>query len=127
MAPDTSPARLVGAVEAAAGTSGGTVPAQSDWHLGGPATLRGYDGLAAMGEAFWRGRVEVANAFPAARVAVFSDAGWAGPRADFARGRALVSAGVGATSFDGLLRVDLARALRAPRGWRLDFYVDGLL
>jgi hypothetical protein len=62
---------------------------------------------------------------------VFSDAGWAGPGADFARGRTLVSTGVGASFFDGLLRVDLARALRAPpggkAGWRLDFYVDGLL
>jgi hypothetical protein len=28
---------------------------------------------------------------------------------------------------DGLLRVDLARALRSPRGWRLDFYTDGAL
>ncbi len=125
------PARLVGAAEVAAGTSGGTVPPQFEWYLGGPATLRGYHGLAAVGEAFWRGRVEVANAFPGARIAVFSDAGWAGPRVDFARGRALVSAGVGATFFDGLLRVDLARALRAPAGavagWRLDCYVDGLL
>jgi len=123
------PAHLLGAVEAAAGTSGGTVPAQGRWYLGGPATLRGYGGLAAAGEAFWRGRLEVATAFPAARVAVFADAGWAGPRADFARGRALTSMGVGASFLDGLLRVDLARALRAPRGggWRLDGYVDGIL
>jgi hypothetical protein len=125
------PAHLVGAVEAAAGTSGGTVPTQSRWYLGGPATLRGYDGFATAGEAFWRGRVELANAFPAARIAVFSDAGWAGPGTDFACGRTLVSTGVGASFFDGLLRVDLARALRAPpggrAGWRLDFYVDGLL
>ena len=121
------PAHLLGAVEAAAGTSGGTVPAQGRWYLGGPATLRGYDGLAAAGEAFWRGRLEIANAFPAARVAVFTDAGWAGPRPDFSRGHALVSAGVGASFFDGLLRVDLARALRTPRGWRLDGYVDGIL
>jgi len=28
---------------------------------------------------------------------------------------------------DGLMRIDLARALRAPTGWRLDFYVDGVL
>jgi hypothetical protein len=26
-----------------------------------------------------------------------------------------------------LLRVDLARGMRAPRGWRLDFYADGVL
>jgi len=121
------PGRLLGAVEAAAGTTGGAVPAQSAWYLGGPTTLRGYGGLAATGAAFWRGRVEIANSFPAARVALFSDAGWAGPDRAFSTGRALVSAGVGASFFDGLLRVDLARALRAPTGWRMDFYVDGIL
>lgn len=121
------PGHLLGGIEAAAGTSGGTVPAQSRWYLGGPATLRGYGGLAATGAAFWRGRAEVANAFPAARVALFSDAGWAGPDRAFPHGRALVSAGVGASFFDGLLRVDLARALRSPAAWRMDFYVDGIL
>ncbi len=121
------PGHLLGAVEAAAGTSSGPVPAQSRFYLGGPATLRGYDGLAAAGATFWRGRVEVANAFPGARLALFSDAGWAGPGVSFSRGRALLSAGLGASFLDGLLRVDLARALRAPRGWRLDFYVDGIL
>jgi len=30
--------------EAAAGTSTGTVPIQHGFYLGGPATLRGYDG-----------------------------------------------------------------------------------
>jgi hypothetical protein len=28
---------------------------------------------------------------------------------------------------DGLLRMDLARALRAPTGWRLELYMDGAL
>jgi hypothetical protein len=121
------PGHLLGAVEGAAGTSEGSPPAQSLWYLGGPATLRGYGGLAASGETFWRGRAEVANAFPAARIALFSDVGWAGPGTAFARGRPLLSAGIGGSFFDGLLRVDLARALRAPKGWRMDFYVDGIL
>jgi hypothetical protein len=38
-----------------------------------------------------------------------------------------MSAGVGASFLDGLFRLDLARALRAPRGWRVDFYMDGAL
>lgn len=121
------PAGLLGGVEAAAGTSAGQLPVQSLWYLGGPATLRGYDGLAAAGEAFWRGRVELANALPFPRLALFSDVGWAGARAEHFRGRPLMSVGVGASVFDGLLRADLARALRSPTGWRFDVYVDAIL
>ena len=121
------PAGLLGGVEAAAGTSAGRLPVQSLWYLGGPATLRGYDGLAAAGEAFWRGRVELANRLPFPRLALFSDVGWAGAHAQYFRGRALMSVGVGASVLDGLLRADLARALRSPTGWRLDLYVDAIL
>ena len=120
-------AKLFGAVEAAAGTSDGPVPVQSLWYMGGPATLRGYGGAAAVGASFWRGRAELANRLPAARLAVFSDLAWAGSRNAFATSRPLVSAGVGASFLDGLIRVDLARALRAPKGWRLELYSDAIL
>ena len=121
------PAGVVGGLEVAVGTSAGTVPAQSLWYLGGPGTLRGYDGLAGAGETFWRTRVELATALPVARLVAFSDAGWAGPRAARFRGRALVSVGGGVSLLDGLFRVDLARALRTPVGWRVDLYVNGIL
>lgn len=118
----------VGAVEAAGGTTWGEAPPQSAWHLGGPATVRGYGAASAVrGAAFWRARAEVASAFPAARLAMFSDAGWAGEPADVALDPPLLSAGVGASLLDGLVRVDLSRALRAPRGWRMDIYLDGVL
>ena len=120
-------AKLFGAVEAAAGTSAGTVPVQNLWYMGGPGTLRGYGGAAAVGPSFWRARAELANRLPAARLALFSDVAWAGPRDAFAASRPLVSAGVGASFLDGLLRVDLARALRAPTGWRLEIYSDAIL
>jgi hemolysin activation/secretion protein len=114
-------------VELAAGTSAGRVPVQSRWSLGGPATLRGYGGGAQTGDAFWRARVEVANRSPAARLALFADVGRAGARDRLSLRRPLVGAGIGASFVDGLLRVDLARALRSPTGWRLDCYVDGAL
>jgi outer membrane translocation and assembly module TamA len=69
----------------------------------------------------------VANSFPGARLAVFSDAGWAGPRADFRRGKPRVSVGAGVSLLDGLVRFDLAHGLRAPKGWRFDLYFDGRL
>lgn len=121
------PKRLIGAVELAAGTTGGEAPVQGLWYLGGPATLRGYAGGVTAGLDYWRGRVELANAFPAARVAVFADAGWAGRGIAMTSGRPLAAAGIGVSFLDGIVRLDLARALVAPKGWRMDFYVDGIL
>jgi hypothetical protein len=115
------------ALDAAAGTSFGDVPAQGLWRLGGAGTLRGYDGSAAVGTAFWRGRGEVGRGSGAARFALFSDLGWAGSRESFTFQRPLWSVGVGASVLDGLVRMDLARALRAPTGWRLELYLDGAL
>jgi hypothetical protein len=121
------PGKLLGALEVAGGMTGGVAPVQGEWFLGGPASLRGYGGAALAGPDFWRGRVEVANQFPAARLAAFSDAGWAGTGVSLGRGRPLVSAGLGASFLDGIVRIDLARGLSQPRGWRMDFYVDGIL
>jgi hypothetical protein len=118
---------LAAAVETAAGTSGGTPAPQSLFFLGGPQTLRGYGGAASVGEAFWRARIEVANAWPAARVALFADVGRAGPRQALSTRGALAGVGIGASFMDGLLRLDLTRAVVAPRGWRVDFYTDGIL
>jgi hypothetical protein len=121
------PLGLLGALEVAGGTATGDVPPQSRWHLGGPPTLRGYHGGVLIGDAYWRSRVDLSTQFPGARAVLFTDAGWAGSRAEFERGRALVSVGAGASFLDGLVRLDLARALRRPIGWRLDLYVSGAL
>lgn len=118
---------LAGALTLAAGTTRGTVPTQGQFFLGGSGSLRGYAGGAIAGDAFWRMRAEVGNALRAARLIAFTDIGWAGARTDFATGRPLIGAGIGASFLDGLVRIDLARALRNPTGWRLEFYVDGLL
>jgi len=121
------PGRLLGALEVAGGMTGGDAPIQGHWYLGGPATLRGYDGGVVSGPDFWRGRVEIANSSPGARLAVFSDVGWAGEGKSFSTARPLYSVGLGASFLDGILRVDLARGLAAPKGWRVDLYVDGIL
>lgn len=118
------PGGLWGSLEGAAGGSVGHLPTQSLWYVGGPATLRGYDGNAARGDAFWRGRGELATAGPLTRVGVFADAGWAGDRGGFGEGRTLASIGVGASLLDGWLRLDFARALVAPTGWGLYLGVE---
>ncbi|MEN8161415.1 MAG: BamA/TamA family outer membrane protein, partial [Myxococcota bacterium] len=118
---------LVLGLEGAAGASVGDVPAQSLWLLGGPMSLRGYDGAAMRGNAFWRGRAELSNTFAGARVSLFTDVGWAGDGSEWETGTPLVSVGLGGSALDGLLRVDLARTLRSPIDWRLHLYLDGLL
>lgn len=119
--------RFALALEGAAGSSAGEVPVQGLWYLGGTSTVRGYPGALLGGEAFWRGRAEVGTAFPAARLVVFSDAGWVGARNGWQLDPPLLSAGAGASFLDGLIRLDLSRALRSPTGWRVDLYLDAAL
>ena len=110
--------------EAGAGDS--PSPPQSWWFLGGPATVRGFDGAYRSGPDLLRGRLELGTDRPAVRLALFSDAGWAGTFPVEDTDRFLVSAGVGASFLDGLLRVDLARTLQPVRQWRLEAHVDAL-
>jgi hypothetical protein len=121
------PGPFVAGIEVAGGSSGGTLPVQSRWYLGGPFSLRGYGGGTASGEEFWRARAELANDFPAARVALFADAGRATARGALTTRGALLGVGAGVSFFDGIIRIDVARATRAPTGWRADFYFDGVI
>lgn len=123
----TPASRLAAAVSLSAGTSRGTVPVQSRFYLGGGATLRGYPGGAAAGDAFWLVRAEVGNTFPAARLIAFTDIGWAGSRANFGTGSSLPSVGIGGSFLDGLVRIDIAHGLKEPGGTRIEIYFDGML
>jgi hypothetical protein len=121
------PLRLLGALEGAGGMTTGTVPLQSLWYLGAPS-VRGYAIGTASGTAFWRGRSEIATALPAFRLALFSDVGWAGDRTNVTLNEpGLLSVGAGVSAFDGLVRLDIARALRGERGWRLHVRMDAAL
>ena len=119
--------RLAAGLELAGGMSDGVVPVQSYWYLGGPGTMRGYDGNAASGDAFWRGRLELANQWPAARAVIFGDVGRAGPRERISLAHPLTGIGAGVSFIDGLIRIDFTRATQSPTGWRLDIYSDAAL
>jgi hypothetical protein len=110
---------------ASGGASVGSVPVQRLWYLGGAHTVRGHAPGAAVGDAYWFGRAELAKGHPLVRPAVFADIGWAGDRTSWLEpGRPLAGAGVGAAFLDGLVRLDFARGLERGGGWRADFYLE---
>ena len=117
--------RLDGAITVGGGTSGGSVPTQRLWYLGGTQTVRGQRAGTAIGDAYWLTRVEVGSSFVGARPVVFGDLGWAGSREDWRNpGRPLSGVGVGASFMDGLVRFDVARGIYPEKKIRANFYVD---
>ncbi len=117
--------RLDGAITVGAGTSGGSVPTQRLWYLGGTQTVRGQRAGAAIGDAYWLTRVELGSSFVGARPVIFGDLGWAGSRHDWQNpGRPLSGVGVGTSFMDGLVRFDVARGIYPEKKIRANFYVD---
>jgi len=117
--------RLDGAITLGAGTSAGEVPVQRQWYLGGSQTVRGQQAGAAIGNAFWMGRVELGSSFVGARPVVFYDVGWAGSRENFSDpGKPISGAGVGASFMDGLVRFDVARGIYPEKKIRANLYVE---
>ncbi len=123
--------RLSLALEASAGSTTGAPPPQRWYYLGGVETLRAFPNTpdANRGTAFWRGRAELAIGAPVGRILLFGDTGWAGARSAFSFDDPAISAGIGASGLDGLIRLDVARSLRGrdPDAWRVYLSVDGLL
>ena len=134
--PITSAAPLA-AITISVGSTSGDVPPQRLWYLGGTHTVRGQHPAAAVGDAYWFGRLELAQElFRIGRLALFGDAGWAGPRsglldratfrlrADDDEVRTLSGVGVGYSILDGLLRLDVAKGVHPRRGWRTDLRLE---
>jgi hypothetical protein len=121
------PGALTGALEGAAGVTSVAAPLQHNWFIGGSNTVRGYRAATMFGETFWRGRAEIGLGLPAVRIVGFSDVGWAGPRDRFESGKPLLSVGGGVSVLDGILRFDVARGLREPKGWTATLYFDAAL
>ena len=113
------------ALSAASGTSVGDVPIQGLWYLGGPASVRGFRTAFLGGQSFWRARAEMGRGTPAFRLVAFSDAGWVGNRENYRLDPSLLSVGGGIATLDGLVRLDLAKAVRGGSDWRADLYLNG--
>jgi hypothetical protein len=120
------PFNLAGAIEVAAGTTWGDLPAQRQFFLGGSSTLRGLDSNALVGDTHWRLRGEIGTGFAGARLTVFTDMGWAGARDDLAFTARTAAVGLGTSLLDGIFRMDVARSYRGAEKWKIYFYLDGL-
>jgi hypothetical protein len=117
--------RMDGALTLGAGTSGGAVPPQRLWYLGGTQTVRGQRAGAAAGNSFWMSRVEFGSSMVGFRPIVFGDIGWAGSRDAWKNpGRPLSGAGAGLSILDGLLRFDVARGIYPETKVRTSFYLE---
>ncbi|HEX5439110.1 MAG TPA: hypothetical protein VFW98_18295 [Gemmatimonadaceae bacterium] len=115
---------LAGAITGSAGASGGTVPPQRLWYLGGTQTLRGLDPGSVLGDAYWLTRMELGGSSVKIRPVLFADLGWAGDRHSWrAPGRPASDVGVGASVMDGLIRFDVARSIHPDQGWRVQLYM----
>jgi hypothetical protein len=116
---------LDGALTLGGGTSGGQLPIQKQFFLGGVQTVRGQRAGAAIGDSFWMSSLELGTRSTGFRKIVFGDLGWAGDRTNFSHpGRPLSGAGVGASFMDGLIRVDLAKGIYPEKSFRANLYVE---
>jgi hypothetical protein len=116
---------LDGALTLGGGTSGGHLPIQKQFFLGGVQTVRGQKAGAAIGDSFWMTSAEIGTRSVGFRKIVFGDLGWAGSRTDFSHpGRPLSGAGVGASFMDGLIRVDIAKGIYPEKAVRANLYVE---
>lgn len=107
---------------AGAGSSVGDLTPQRDYFLGGSWTIRGQPPGIASGDAYWLGHFEIGSSFVAVRPTLFFDMGWAGSRTDWRNiGKPVSGAGIGVSFMDGLIRMDIAKAVQPTAGWTLDF------
>jgi hypothetical protein len=116
---------LAAALTVGGGTSGGHLPVQKQFFLGGVGTVRGQRAGAAIGDAFWMSSLELGTTNVGIRKIVFGDLGWAGSRTNFSHpGRPLSGAGVGASFMDGLIRIDVAKGIYPEKAVRANLYVE---
>jgi hypothetical protein len=94
---------------------------QSQFRLGGLATVRGFEYGARRGQAFWAAQLDVAPLDGRLRPVAFVDVGQAARPGDLFSSEALAGAGVGLSIFHGALRFDLSHPLTPDTGGKVRF------
>ena len=117
------------AVTGSAGYSGGALPPQRSWYIGGAHTIRGQrpslTESGQSGNSYWLGRGELGKQFTVVRPSIFYDVGWAGDRDAWSHpGRPVSGAGAGLSILDGLFRMDVSRGIWPRQRTLLDLYFE---
>jgi hypothetical protein len=94
---------------------------QSQFRLGGLATVRGFEYGARRGQAFWAAQLDVSPLKGRLKPVAFVDAGQAARPGDLFSSKALAGAGVGLSIFNGALRFDLSHPLTPDIGGKVRF------
>jgi hypothetical protein len=94
---------------------------QSQFRLGGLATVRGFEYGARRGQAFWAAQLDVSPLKGRLKPVAFVDAGQAARPDDLFSSKALAGAGVGLSIFNGALRFDLSHPLTPDTGGKVRF------
>jgi hypothetical protein len=94
---------------------------QSEFRLGGLATVRGFEYGARRGQAFWAAQLDVSPLKGRLKPVAFVDAGQAARPGDLFSSEALAGAGVGLSVFNGALRFDLSHPLTPDTGGKVRF------
>ena len=94
---------------------------QSQFRLGGLATVRGFEYGARRGQAFWAAQLDVTPLKGRLRPVAFVDAGQAARPGDLFSSEALAGAGIGLSVFNGALRFDLSHPLTPDTGGKVRF------
>ena len=94
---------------------------QSQFRLGGLATVRGFEYGARRGQAFWAAQLDLSPLKGRLRPVAFVDAGQAARPGDLFSSKALAGAGVGLSIFNGALRFDLSHPLTPDIGGKVRF------
>jgi len=96
---------------------------QSEFRLGGQATVRGFDYGTRRGAAFWAAQLDLAPFAGRLRPVAFVDAGQSARPGDLFSSTALAGAGLGVSLFGGALRFDLSHPLTPDTGGKVRFDV----
>jgi hypothetical protein len=120
------PGPFTGGLRVQAGVSGGDVPGQSLYYLGGYKTIRGYPAAIASGPSTFILSAEIGTEIPLIRLVAFADVGWANEFDQLFDGKSLAAVGGGLSIGDGILRIDLAKGLSDGGVWRFYFATSGL-
>ena len=114
------------AVTLGGGTSGGTLPPQRLWYLGGTGSVRGQSAGALIGNSYWLTRGEIGYGSAGVRRLLFADFGWAGDRRRLSDvGRPASGVGAAVSFLDGTIRLDVARGLYPAKQWMTMLYLEG--